>query len=287
MTDIRGLKHWLPSLRRYARAISGSQRRGDALCFGALETLANKDGYPLGHETRVCLYQALSELWNGPTGQHIAALPPDSERPVDRRIRAMTPRSRQAFLLITMEGLSASDVMQILGVTKDELHALLALARREVSSQLVTDVLIIEDEVFIARDLENIVERLGHSVVGKVRTREAAREVLRSRKPGLILADIQLADGSSGIDAVNDALRLQGDLPVIFITAYPEQLLTGERPEPTFLIAKPFQVKEVQAAISQVLYFESLSTSGPAGSAPAIVKFNDRSTTTADIGKVA
>jgi CheY-like chemotaxis protein len=71
-----------------------------------------------------------------------------------------------------------------------------------------------------------------------------------------VLADIQLADGSSGIDAVKDILaRL--DVPVIFITAFPERLLTGERPEPTFLITKPFQRSTVKAAISQALFFNA------------------------------
>jgi hypothetical protein len=42
---------------------------------------------------------------------------------------------------------------------------------------------------------------------------------------------------------------------VIFITAFPERLLTGERPEPTFLITKPFQPETVKAAIGQALFF--------------------------------
>ena len=45
------------------------------------------------------------------------------------------------------------------------------------------------------------------------------------------------------------------DVPVIFITAFPERLLTGERPEPTFLITKPFQPETVKAAIGQALFF--------------------------------
>jgi CheY-like chemotaxis protein len=103
-------------------------------------------------------------------------------------------------------------------------------------------VLIIEDEPFIAMDLEGLVESLGHQVLGVAR-------------PGLILADIQLADGSSGLDAVNELLR-SFEVPVIFITAYPERFLTGERPEPAFLIAKPFQPATVSAVISQALFFE-------------------------------
>jgi CheY-like chemotaxis protein len=76
-------------------------------------------------------------------------------------------------------------------------------------------------------------------------------------KPDLILADIQLADNSSGIDAVADLLEELGDVPVIFITAYPERLLTGDRPEPTYLVTKPFQEQTVRAAISQALFFGS------------------------------
>ena len=71
-----------------------------------------------------------------------------------------------------------------------------------------------------------------------------------------MLADIQLADGSSGIDAVKDILE-QISVPVIFITAFPERLLTGERPEPTFLITKPFQPNAIRAAISQALFFST------------------------------
>jgi hypothetical protein len=48
-----------------------------------------------------------------------------------------------------------------------------------------------------------------------------------------------------------------GSVPVIFITAYPERLLTGDRPEPTYLVTKPFQEASVRAAISQALFFQS------------------------------
>jgi CheY-like chemotaxis protein len=72
----------------------------------------------------------------------------------------------------------------------------------------------------------------------------------------MVLADIQLADGSSGIDAVNDILA-ESPIPVIFITAFPERLLTGERPEPAFLVTKPFNPEMVKALISQALFFDN------------------------------
>ena len=90
--------------------------------------------------------------------------------------------------------------------------------------------------------------------MGVARTHSEAVEIAKKKKPGLILADIQLADGSSGLDAVNELLKTF-EVPVIFITAYPERFLTGERPEPAFLIAKPFQPAMVSAIASQALFF--------------------------------
>ena len=129
------------------------------------------------------------------------------------------------------------------------------MAGREIASQLRTEVLIIEDEPIIAMDLEAMVNDLGHSVLRIARTRQEAVSAIAAHRPGLVLADIQLADGSSGLDAVNEILAVC-DVPVIFITAYPERLLTGDRPEPTFLITKPFRTETVKAIISQALFFD-------------------------------
>ena len=116
-------------------------------------------------------------------------------------------------------------------------------------------VLIIEDEPMIAMDLESIVEGLGHRVTSVARTHGEAVKAVGQHKPGLVLADIQLADGSSGLDAVNEILGSFA-VPVIFITAYPDRLLTGERPEPAFLITKPYQPDTVKAIVSQALFFD-------------------------------
>ena len=180
---------------------------------------------------------------------------PAQQRFGQRRLPALTPRSRQAFMLLALEGFTIEAAAQILEVPVPEVAELVETARREVAEQIATDVLIIEDETFIAMDLEGLVESLGHRVLGVARTHSAAVTLAKAKRPGLILADIQLADGSSGLDAVNELLR-SFEVPVIFITAYPERFLTGERPEPAFLIAKPFQPATVSAVISQALFFE-------------------------------
>jgi CheY-like chemotaxis protein len=126
----------------------------------------------------------------------------------------------------------------------------------DIDRETATTVLIIEDEPLIAMQLEDLVVALGHEVCGTAATRMQAQAVFASTTPGLVLADIQLADGSSGLDAVDDILATTS-VPVIFITAYPERLLTGDRPEPTYLVTKPFREATVRAAISQALFFNS------------------------------
>jgi CheY-like chemotaxis protein len=143
----------------------------------------------------------------------------------------------------------------ILNADAAKVDELIDVAGREIAAQVATDVLIIEDEPMIAMDLESIVEGLGHRVTAVARTHAEAVKAVNKEKPGLVLADIQLADGSSGLDAVNEMLATFA-VPVIFITAYPDRLLTGERPEPAFLITKPYQPDTVKAIVSQALFFE-------------------------------
>ena len=152
----------------------------------------------------------------------------------------------------------AQEIGIILSKNQTETGALLDEASRSIVNQVATDVMIIEDEPIIAMDLEALLESLGHRVTGIARTEKEAIHLASSKRPGLVLADIQLADGSSGIDAVNKIL-LNIDVPVIFITAFPERLLTGEKPEPAFLITKPFMPDMVKAVVSQALFFDTKS----------------------------
>ena len=171
----------------------------------------------------------------------------------------IAPRSRQAFLLTALEGFTPSEAAQILSADPREVERLISEAQSDIDAELATDVLIIEDEAIIAADIESLVRELGHNVTGNATTHDEAVDSVSRQRPGLVLADIQLADGSSGIDAVKDILK-RFDVPVIFITAFPERLLTGERPEPTFLITKPFQPETVKAAIGQALFFHPRNT---------------------------
>ncbi|MDB5502040.1 MAG: two-component response regulator [Tardiphaga sp.] len=246
----------LPLLRRYARALTGNQASGDAYVGAMLEALLQDPSLlDEQHGPRAGLFRLFTQIWNS-----VALNDDDPDvvqlaQPSERRLSNITPLPRQAFLLLSLEGFSEEEVAFVLDADVTEVRTLADTAGREMAAEIATDVLIIEDETFIAMDLESLVKNLGHNVIGVARTHADAIALAKNKKPGLILADIQLADGSSGLDAVNELLRIF-EVPVVFITAYPERFLTGERPEPAFLISKPFQPAMVSAVASQALFFQ-------------------------------
>ncbi|MBY0285504.1 MAG: response regulator [Sphingomonas sp.] len=250
----------LPFLRRYGRALTGSQTQGDRYVRATLEAIvAAPDQFPGEVDPRLGLYRMFQGIWasaNFDEVPDIGGMPSGDHEAIARaRLARMTPLSRQALLLTAMEGFAPEDAAYLIEVEVDEVESLVAAALAEIESQTRARVLIIEDEPIIAMDIETIVRDLGHDVTGVAVTRDEAVASALADRPGLVLADIQLADDSSGIDAVKDILA-QFQVPVVFITAFPERLLTGERPEPTFLITKPFQRSTVKAAISQALFFD-------------------------------
>ncbi len=254
MSTSQAVLQQLPFLRRYARALSGSQASGDAYVAATLESLiASPDIINTGSSSRVGLYRLFTKIWNSVpvNGQPEAA---GTVLPPEQHLTQITPRPRQAFLLVALEGFTEDKAAEVLDCDLATLRTLVEESGRELAAEIATDVLIIEDEVYIAMDIEALVESLGHNVIGVARTHGEAVALARQKRPGLILADIQLADGSSGLDAVNELLG-SFEVPVIFITAYPERFLTGRRPEPAFLIAKPFQLAVVSAVVSQALFF--------------------------------
>ena len=255
MSFVENLGPHLPFLRRYARALTGSQTSGDSYIRASLAALAEAPE-KLDEELspRLALYRFFHAIWSH-TGAELEPKHVDAGVDMaDRRLQSLAPLHRQAYLLTSLEGFTIAEASKILDMSNADVSELISKAQEEVESELQTKVLIIEDEPIIAADLEQIVTDLGHTVTGNATTRDEAVTMANENPPGLILCDIQLADNSSGIDAAHDILS-RFDVPVIFITAFPERLLTGERPEPTYLISKPFQESTVKAAIGQALFF--------------------------------
>ena len=255
---------YLPQLRRYARALTGSQDTGDQLVIAVLRRLGQKR-HASGNHPKVVLFEILSTLWNGLIGEQLRStfVNRDISKAVDERLGALKQLSRQAFLLVTLDEFTHKEAAQILQVSPAEFEGILHKARAEVAAMVATDILIIEDEYLIAADLKRIMLELGHSVLDIAPTHREALAVIKDKKPGLIIADIKLADGSNGIDAVNEIL-LEHSVPVVFITGYPEGLIMAHRPQPSFLISKPFESDAIRAVVSQASFFNDRAIA-PAG----------------------
>ncbi|MBC9246266.1 response regulator [Paracoccus sp. 11-3] len=248
----------LPYLRRYARALTGSQSAGDNYAAATLEAILTDRSILNGEDdVRLGLYRAFHAIWQS-SGEPVEEVELTTrEQRTQDHLRKLTPNSREALLLRTIEELRNDQIARVMQVDEAEAAELVQIALTEMGSAVRGKVMVIEDEMIIAMDLKGIVQAMGHDVTGVARTHTAAIELAEKQRPDLILADIQLADGSSGVEAVNELLAKLGDLPVIFITAFPERLLTGERPEPAFLISKPYSEEQVRSAVSQAMFFAS------------------------------
>lgn len=255
----------LPFLRRYARALTGAQDTGDRYAMATLEAIvADPATVADDPSTKVGLFRIFHGIWvssgapMADEGENTDLL----EVRVQWRLGHLTANTREALLLHTVEGFGFEAIARIMDASQAEAEELVARAMAEMGDMITGNILIIEDEGIIAMDLKSIVTDMGHTVTDVARTRDDAIAKGTAKVPDLILADIQLADKSSGIDAVNALLADLGDRPVIFITAFPERLLTGERPEPAFLITKPYSEDQVRAAVSQAMFFATTERMG-------------------------
>jgi CheY-like chemotaxis protein len=250
----------LPYLRRYARALTGSQTSGDTHVRAALTALlAGDQSLMEGVPPRVGLYRLFHAIWQSGAEHYDEAVNAGAAtKSPEGRLKSLSAAKRAALLLTAVEAFSLEEAAFIVDEGPEDVEKAILEAQKTIDSQLASKVLIIEDEPIIALDLENLVTELGHRVVAIAATKDDAVAKAKSERPGLVLADINLGEGGSGIDAVSEILA-SFDIPVIFITAYPEKLLTGERPEPTYLIAKPFLPETVQATVGQALFFHPVA----------------------------
>ncbi|BBK42067.1 two-component response regulator [Allostella vacuolata] len=248
----------LPYLRRYARALTGSQAAGDACVRGCLEALLadpTRDRAQLMSRTDLfVLFHKVHErlVWSQDDGEDDDLMDDPLDRGVAQRVRGLSERNRQVLLLTHTEGFPIPDVARIIGESQEMTVDLLNRAWEALRAQPSAQVLVIEDEPIIALDIAGILKDMGHDVIGVASTSDQAIALAKARNPSLVLADVQLEDGSTGIEAATRILEMLS-VPVVFVTAYPERLLTGERIEPAFLVSKPFEPSTLEVAVSQAL----------------------------------
>ena len=238
MTDPRRdeLIRALPYARRYARALTGSQGGGDALVAACLPDMMALPENAFG--PRVALFHQVTRRFDA------------GER--RKTMSGLSPKQRQLLLLTALEDMSVAQAAHAVGLDPALAAAQLADAREKLRAAAATDVLIIEDEPIIAMDIEELVQNCGHHVIGVAGTEAEAVAIAERTRPGLILADINLGAGGDGSNAVARIMQ-RHNAPVIFVTAYPERLLTGEAAEPAFVITKPFEPLTLAIATYQAV----------------------------------
>lgn len=225
----------LPYARRFARALAGTQVAGDAMVADALR--AGVASLPAPGGVRLGLLAAVARC--------AAVVPAQYGGPLTRQARML-------LLLTALEQLDIGAAALVLDLPRQEAEAMLHRARERLRAASAARVLIIEDEPIIAMDLQLLVESAGHHVVGVAACEEEAVAIAERERPGLVLADVNLGEGGDGAAAVARILARHAT-PVIFVTAYPERLLTGLSVEPAFVIAKPFEPTALAVATFQAV----------------------------------
>ena len=171
----------LPFLRRYARALTGSQTTGDAFVKATLEAaLADEDLAASLRGGRVPLYRAFNKVWSSAYLEvpEEASLQSLHESAAQDQLRRITPMNRQALLLTTVEDFSPAETGEIMDLPENDVNRLVQEAVEEIERETATSVLIIEDEPLISMQLEDLVRSLGHDICGTAATRTQAQEVV-------------------------------------------------------------------------------------------------------------
>jgi CheY-like chemotaxis protein/DNA-directed RNA polymerase specialized sigma24 family protein len=249
----------LPYLRRYARALVGSQVRGDEYVKACLEAILEEvDEKAFQKSPKVVLFRTFHDVLMRlapPARPDRGAELVDPEGAAIRRMLSALPRrERQAFLLLELEQFRIVQIAQILRQPEAEIAAMIDHAREELSNLPQAYILVIEDDPIIALGNSQIIEEMGHRVAGTASTEAEAMRLFETTRPDLVLADVRLSDGSSGLDAARKIMS-RDNTPVVFVTGHPEDVLTGKRTEPAYVIEKPFNPETLKAAISQALSF--------------------------------
>jgi len=116
-------------------------------------------------------------------------------------------------------------------------------------------IMIVDDDVIITKLLEDLLTSIGYKVVESVSSGEEAVDMAKRLRPDIILMDIVMPGRLDGIDA-SEMIKAELDIPVIFLTAYTDDkfIKKAKTVEPFGYIVKPFQEKEIKAAIELALY---------------------------------
>lgn len=245
---IRTLTPHVPYLRRYALALTGDAALGDNFVTQILHDALGADAFTSLENPRLALYAALNELADA-----VSLRPVESRHPVEAALATLPETDRRLYLLVNLEDLPLPDAAAVLGLTAEDGLERLAEARRQVRARLAATILIVEDDAIIAFDLAETVRGMGHIVCGTAPTMDEAVTLAGNHTPTLALLDIRLAEGNNGIEVARE-LRRRRFLPVIFVTAFPDELAKRGLEHLGPVIPKPFTRDQIEQAITRAVF---------------------------------
>jgi CheY-like chemotaxis protein len=116
-------------------------------------------------------------------------------------------------------------------------------------------ILIVEDEALVALSVSGLLEDMGHEVCGVAGSVAEAIELGRAHAPDLVLMDVNLQEGGSGIDAAHQLRAFDRPPVVLFVTSYVDSDTRRrmEEAKPFGIVQKPFQEAHLQSTVEQAL----------------------------------
>lgn len=244
---------FVPSLTRHALALAGSEQAAAERVRLCLELLAAQPERLNGDDIRVALFRAFHDLWSP---GHTAA--PESEASPFEALAGhdspgwSDPLEQCVLQLIYVERFSQKRTADILCVDERQIAEILLKGGHRSRLPVHASALIVEDDALMAKHLNEIMQDLGLTVIHVAEGVASAVGAAIDQRPALILLDIQLRKGESGLIAARAILQRRR-LPILFVTGYPWMLeLEGEL-DPAFVVAKPFRARALKAKIAKAL----------------------------------
>lgn len=240
------LGEYLPSLRRYSHAVTGSASEGDALVAALINSLiASPTPLQNGRLMHIELYRSLNALL--PT--HLESGLRADAGPMRQRVQGLPLQHRQALLLVSVERMSAAETAHILGISEVQVGDLIVEATRMMTSSIPAPEILIVGEHESATDaLRRMMDSLGYAISDVAHSLQDALEIPNDRRPGLVLADLP---GQHAIQRLATFAKSL-EAPLVYISSTPLQTLAHDL-DNALHVRKPVDADRVKETIDRAI----------------------------------
>jgi DNA-directed RNA polymerase specialized sigma24 family protein len=240
----------VPSIRRYARLLIGSAQTADSYAQTCLERLVLTRPPSLTDLRRHMFHTLHCSVCDDEIALDTTTT--EANKPLERGFLSLPVAQRAAVLLHEIEHFTLAETALILRRSVEAVREDVTAGRAALHTDLRA-VFIIEDDWMIAEHLGLIAAEIGLRVCGTASERNEALAGVALYRPSLVLSDVDLGGGRVGGLALSDEIQQRFDVPVIFITGYPERVQFHAKG--ALVVTKPVDVKEFTRAIESVLPF--------------------------------